>query len=606
MSIKNKIKILLLLLLLILSTSINAAENLKCNCIILLDHDNSENVGRTESWFLITRLQSAIAEQTTPILLNISLWNSFIERRTNFEQKLQEKDSPHHKTYDLYCAINEKIEYWSKHYNALSNDVCQNKKLVVHTINKEFYIDKHNVTDESFQLLLNYYTDFNAQDWDLYSNKNGFYLFIPKKYSDQNAQIGFKTDSLEKVPYPEDSPSIYFDSCNHATIVNALPDFFLTYDDLPDVEMPYSWNIILAGHGGSKYKESNRNQTISWIGKPIIADLDVKEFKEVLDFFQSKVKTNLFHYSSCYAGGNHISLLFNDEQKKTYSFAITCDTLTDCTSYCKWTNLLPSDQKKFLSTVDLTYDSTKNCWQLPLSPVYQWEKFFKGLAAIDFSIASIDRLQEIMTFITHPIIANIPLLCLPGTNEFFPLQSADVIKIDDRLVATVDKESESISIKGISTILVESSSIEPTIVLDQVNQLRIISIKPDNAIHYFKKLKAMHYIDLPSAFWQAQFQYYDKTFLIEECVFPYSQDSKIFKEPSNGENEIVLKNVIVSQQKSHCIRIFFTFNDIAMMVVAHKPGQAEHKDKASIQEVITLTADAKEKYEKYYLSLLTQ
>lgn len=40
-----------------------------------------------------------------------------------------------------------------------------------------------------------------------------------------------------------------------------------------------------------------------------------------------------------------------------------------------------------------------------------------------------------------------------------------------------------------------------------------------------------------------------------------------------------------------------------MMIVAHKPGQSEHKEKAIIQEIITLTADAKEKYEKYYFSL---
>ncbi|MBA3721468.1 MAG: hypothetical protein H0W88_03610 [Parachlamydiaceae bacterium] len=135
---------------------------------------------------------------------------------------------------------------------------------------------------------------------------------------------------------------------------------------------------------------------------------------------------------------------------------------------------------------------------------------FNSLVAIDFSISSIDNLQEIMKFITYPIIANIPLLCLPETNEFFQLQSSDVVKIDDRLVNSVDKESESISIKGINTILVESSSIEPTIMLEQTDRLRIVSIKPDNAVHYIKKLKALQYIDLPSTFWQAQYQVYDK------------------------------------------------------------------------------------------------
>src|SRR5262245_35267480 len=104
--------------------------------------------------------------------------------------------------------------------------------------------------------------------------------------------------------------------------------------------------------------------------------------------------------------------------------------------------------------------------------------------------------------------------------QIFLQSRADVIKIDNRLVAATEKESESLSIRGISTVLVESHSIEPMILLDQADPLRIISIKPDNAVHYIKKLKAMSYIDLPSSFWQAQFQYYDKTFLIEECEFP--------------------------------------------------------------------------------------
>jgi len=598
MNIKNKIIIVLVQLLLITSSRVNTAENTPQNCIILLDHNNWENVGRPESWFLITRLQSAIAEQTTPILLNITLWNSFIERRTSFEQKLQEKDSLSHQTYDLYSAINERMEYWSKYYNTQSGDVCQNKKLVVQNINKEFYANKHNVTDESFQLLLNYCTTFDPQDWDIYKNTSGFYLFVPKKYADHHP-LGFKTDSLEKVAYPEDSPAICFDTYNRTSMINTLSDFFI-----PDEERrPSSWNIVLAGHGGSIYKESNSNQTISWIGKPLIADLDTQEFKEVLDFFQSNVKTHFFHYSSCYAGGNHISLLFNNEPKKTYNFAISCDTLTDCTSYCKWSNLLPSDQTKFLKTTDLTYDSTKNCWQLPLTPAYRWKDFFKGLATIDFSFASIESLQEILTFITHPIIANTSLLCLPGTHEFFPLQSSDMIKIDDRLVATAEKESAIISIQGVNTVLVESSSIEPTIILDQIDPLRIISIKPDNAIHYIRKLKALHHLDLPSTFWQAQFQCYDKTFLIEECEFPYSEDSEVFIEPLSDRSSIVLKNVIVSQQKSHYIRVFFTFNDKAMVVVANKPGQAEHKDKTTIQEVLILTSRARKSYEKHYFLL---
>jgi len=53
-----------------------------------------------------------------------------------------------------------------------------------------------------------------------------------------------------------------------------------------------------------------------------------------------------------------------------YNFAIMCDNLTDCTTYCKWITLLPSGEKQFITTADITYDEAQNCWQLPLTPVY--------------------------------------------------------------------------------------------------------------------------------------------------------------------------------------------------------------------------------------------
>lgn len=249
----------------------------------------------------------------------------------------------------------------------------------------------------------------------------------------------------------------------------------------------------------------------------------------------------------------------------------------------------------------LTYDVMQNCWQLLLTPVYHWSEFFKGIETIDFSIGSIERLQTMMSSITHSIIANIPLLCLPGTCNFFPLYDADVVKIDERLLALA--EEKDLSLQGVKTILLESSSIMNTLVLDHSDKFRMISIKPGDALHYIKKLKVTAHIDLPSTFWQAQYQKYDKCFIIDECSFPQSKDSLIFKEVVALENELVLKNVIISQRGYHYIRLFFTINDVAMMVVAYKPGQAEHIDTATIQEVVTLDVATREKYEEYYLSL---
>jgi len=81
----------LLFLLLICSLKLSAIENL--NCLILLNEDDTESIGNTSRWYLISKLQSAIAEQASPILVHASLWNSFIERRTSFEQRAQQSDT---------------------------------------------------------------------------------------------------------------------------------------------------------------------------------------------------------------------------------------------------------------------------------------------------------------------------------------------------------------------------------------------------------------------------------------------------------------------------------------------------------------------------------
>src|SRR5579872_5800715 len=166
------------------------------------------------------RLQSAIAEKTTPLLVSASLWNSFIERKIHFQQHLPYTKTAAHKICNLYTSINERMEYWSKHYNALSADISQNKKLVIQQINKEFYHGKKNVSGLDYQFFLTLYTDFDPQEWDIYTNNSGFYLLIPKNYSTNHAPLGFKTDSLQKVTDPEDTSSIYFAS----RIQKSFPD----------------------------------------------------------------------------------------------------------------------------------------------------------------------------------------------------------------------------------------------------------------------------------------------------------------------------------------------------------------------------------------------
>lgn len=596
MSIKH-ITTILICIFFISTYTLHTDDTQYRNCIILLDDNDQENVG-VGWWFLMSRVQSAIAEKSTPLLISANLWNSFIERKIHFQQNLPYKKTAAYKTHNLYTSINERMEYWSNYYNGRSNDITHNKKLVLQQINKEFYNDKKNISPRDYQFLLAFLTDFNPQEWNIYTNNGGFYLLIPQNYDDTHSPLGFNINALQKVINPEDNSFLYFESRTQKSFTDSLPDFFLTYDDFDNQNIPYAWNIVTAGHGGSQYMEKNENKTITWSGEPIINNLSVENFKGVLEFFHSKVKTHIFHYGTCYGAGNHNQVIFNDDHDNGYNFAIICDCLTDCATYCKWTTLLPSDEKAFLTPLDIVYDTTKNCWQLPLKPVYFWEKFFNDISSIDFSPNSTECLQQMMRSITYSSIANIPLLCLPRTKTFFPLQSSTTVKIDDELLKLAETNDIDITLTNVRTILLENNCIIPTIILNHQEPLRIVSIKPDNALHYIKKLEAKRHIDLPSAFWQAEYQRYNKTFIIDECAFP---DVYNFRNIESRTAEITLKNVIIMQQKYEYMRIFFTVDDTAIMIIAHKI--AEENNNATVQEIVPMTPAARNKYEEYYASL---
>lgn len=584
-------KYCLLICVFFLINGIQATEQRQRNCIVLQDQHDQESVGAPNWWFLTSRLQSAIAEQSTPMIVSTSLLTSFLERRLSFKQSLEQKDSLLCKTHALYQSINNRMQFWSEYYGSKSHDLLQNKNLVVQRINKEFYKPEKYVTPQDYQLLLDYYTSFDLEDWKIYKDGRGFYLLIPKKYSEKYSISGFKTEGLQEVVCLDDVSSLYFDYLDKGPLLTSLLDFFMPQEDFLEGEMPFAWNIMFAGHGGNFY------------GETLIANSSVKEFKEILAFFNSHVNTHLFHYSTCYGGGHHLSLAFDDGEFEPYNYAIMCGNLTDCVVHCKWVTRLPSTEKPFLNADDVVYDSEKKCWQLPFAPVYEWETFFNALTGIDFSISSIDQLNEIMPLVTYtPLISNMPLLCLPGTSTFFPLLTPDVMKIDEQFL-NLAEEDETIILNQVSAILVESSLIKPTITIDNTEDFRVISIAPKKAVHHFHRLTASHHIDLPSTFWQAEYQLYDKIFVLDECVFPNACHSVIFNHLPVEDDALVLKNMIIVQYSYKYMRIFFTINDVAMMVVANKPGLAEDDPNATVQEIVILTPQAQEKYNEYYKKL---
>jgi hypothetical protein len=87
---------------------------------------------------------------------------------------------------------------------------------------------------------------------------------------------------------------------------------------LMTVSSEVAWTIYIVGHGSMR--------------SGIIANLPTQQFKDLLDFCQQHIRTKLFIYSSCYAGGTNLTKAYQDTESgvvKTYTFPIIVMSITE-------------------------------------------------------------------------------------------------------------------------------------------------------------------------------------------------------------------------------------------------------------------------------------
>jgi hypothetical protein len=401
--------------------------------------------------------------------------------------------------------------------------------------------------------------------------------------------------SLQKVEHPAQPGNLFFDvqALAQKSIVQNLEDFFLKGSDLPD-NMSYVWDIVLSGHGGWFADETNNKDKIELAADLRIADLTLKEFCSLLDFLNTSLNVNSLLYSTCYGGGNHSIAPF----QKTYNYTIICSCLTDNYSYCKWGNNLPGS-RNFLTTADLSYSSSGNHWQLPLERAYNWNNYFEALEKLDLreEISKVN-FTSILKDLSCEKFENTSLLRLPGAGHFYPLYPSSYSKISDQMLAIVKKDKNVIKLHDLKVLLLESSFIDPEIIIDNcIQHLRIISIKPGNAIHYFKKISLTKSLNLAEMFWQGAGQCYEKIFLIDELLCPHNADIESLLR-LDAKNDLIFKRVLIINSKNQFLRIFFTLNDVAFMIIV-----SWLEREAAIKEVVPLNTEARAIYEKHYALL---
>lgn len=162
-----------------------------------------------------------------------------------------------------------------------------------------------------------------------YPEDFSYLLLIPQQYKEQYwPSLGFNLKNFELIKDPWDYASIRHKA---KLFLEALPQTLLLSsrgrlkDVLASLLLPADkelhWNIFLSGHG---------NQACLWTGATI-AGLPTLEFKAVLDFLNTQISTNLFAYSTCYAGS--LSLMSKIYEKNIYNFAIIATGLEVSTTF---------------------------------------------------------------------------------------------------------------------------------------------------------------------------------------------------------------------------------------------------------------------------------
>lgn len=593
------------------------------NMIILLDQeDNHENIGNPYWHFLSCKFQSALQEKCSPILINASLVNAFIEKRKSIEQMSKIRGTEEEKALDTYHAINQRLNIAYAHFRGRGFNPLHAKQLMIDEVNKQFYsrkavIESQNkpISSSVEQALRAYVTHFQAQEWNIYTNNKSLYLFVPKSIeSPQNAtqgwgsgspasweqtyqtHLGLKLSTLTKVANIEDAVKLYFDS-KHETkylIGEQLRDFFITKAD-PNYK-PYHWNIILSGHGGTRYvPESDSYAQVT------LADLALHDFQKVNDFFQHEVKTHSLHYATCFGSGKRFQLAFDKAQ---YDFPIISDCTSDGESYCMVRNFkLPNHNGKELTESDIISDKNGD-WKLNLDYGYNWSEYFNQISHHSFEDDrgnNLCHLYNTLNTITENMMSNIPQIRLPGTTSFIPALSKNTSVINDAFLKYHQEQTTAAyTLADRFAILIQSACIPFPLIFDnKYNAPHIISLIPGPSKHHFEKLIFKNADHALNAFWPVPGDRFDRYFVIEKIEFPYDKNSEVLKLLQLNDGPVALQNLMIHAQTEKILRIFLqTKTGQSFMIVANKTDV--FAPEISIKGVHQLTPEVAKTYLSRY------
>jgi hypothetical protein len=538
-----------------------------------------------------TNLMTALYQKAAPILVSVSVWRNFIERRQMFND------------FTLLSIDDLFVKYKYLPCFASKNTVEQLKKacqyFVDDTITAEPDASLYNLARDFF---LSHHVAFNPVEWKLYMIGPSFCLLVPIAYSKSlekiddspfatlsNEQLGLGLKPLVPMENPLD-PSAYPKETVDMSekFISILPELFITKNDVKSLadknkneEYEYKylhrWHIFLNGHGSQAAQSS--------LQIAFIAGLKEDYFKRFLHFLNNMVITEFFMYQTCYAGGQHLLTPYERQwmfpsiqtgqirlasRADRFNFTIVTGTLFQDVLITSGPTIITqhwSDQKTIKKKITVHF------------PI-KFDEFFKQLKKF-FTNSNLSKssvsLESIINFLHRFIDPNtkkmefgyqLPVVRFPGTEWFSLVNVSDLVKrLSTTLVAVHEAENTPIIIEKERMVLIDTGSLVkrrlsadehsemlvPLVIKKTVGGIPVfMSTAVKNSIQYFDAIETGYgLLALLNAFMPFKDSFYSRWFYVHRIVC--ENDVKIpaglFKVERNGT--IVLEQVIILNNATH-------------------------------------------------------
>lgn len=489
--------------------------------LIFLDEQESEfgtlsfDSGKLDAISL--KLFQALYQKAAPILVSRNLLINVLGWQTlSLKAK---KDAE----WDAFTKLHGKAlrpsphQKLKKYYDAVTKVLNEYPKKSEEQIRKElpsisdYYEDAEpgastfaHVNPDVFRTLILELLDFNPLEWIMRQTADrNMYLLVPRTYipsfskytprvlsqkdklTSMELHLGLKIEHMLE-PAEEDLKDIrekqrHGSEANaDAYFINNLEQIFVTRTDYRHYVLPFNkmpaWVIYMAGHG---------------LMNKVIAFLSLDNFTHFLHFLETNILTKLFAYSSCYAVGTNIRVIFGELRSAAsgrYSFAIATEGVADKTV---------GGGSIDISLKNIDFERKK----LRISTPLNFKKFVTETQA---DVINYDEALGAI-FQTKKDAAETPHLRLPGLEWFAvrdvnkhvislgsvkaiagtaPLWRAEPLRLSTYLQARQIPEDQ------LQAIFLYTHEIPYPIIIDIKHMPKFISMIPGNASHSFIQLSA--------------------------------------------------------------------------------------------------------------------